>query len=108
MGFLSSKDENQQRGSLGCLLVTAVLAAYCLLVEENLAIRPAYGIIQYPERQFTVPYTDELRRELLQVMEHMQLDAELAQGPHPSHSNPRRCAVCGVRDACLERLDQRE
>jgi CRISPR-associated exonuclease Cas4 len=81
------------------------LAAYCLLVEENLNVRPHYGIIKYSDRQFAIDYTDELRAELLHVANEMRIAAHTPDGPHRSHNDLRRCTTCGVRDACNERLD---
>jgi CRISPR-associated exonuclease Cas4 len=81
------------------------LAAYCLLVEEDLDVRPTYGIIKYNDRQFAVDYTDELKAELLRVVDEMRAGARTPEGSHRSHNDPRRCATCGVREACDERLD---
>ncbi|MCL5998352.1 MAG: CRISPR-associated protein Cas4 [Chloroflexi bacterium] len=80
------------------------LAAYCLLVEENWAIRPVYGIIKYSDRQFAIDYTDDLKAELLRVVAEMRAGAREPAGPHRSHSDARRCTTCGVRAACDERL----
>lgn len=80
------------------------LAAYCMLVEETLGVRPAYGIIQYADRQFAIDYTPQLQAWLLQCLEAMQRDATLPHGPARSHQAPARCATCGVRAACDQRL----
>lgn len=81
------------------------LAVYCLLVEENLGQRPPYGVIQYADCNFRVDYTDELRARLLQTLDAMRRSSEFPSGPHRSHHSPRRCASCGVRETCEERLD---
>jgi len=80
------------------------LAAYCLLVEENLGVRPIHGIIKYAEKEFTIDYTLNLEQELLATLEEMRKCDELEDGPHRSHSETNRCLRCGVRDACNERL----
>ena len=80
------------------------LAAYCLLVEESLATRPAYGIIQYADRQFAIDYTPELREQLVQTLDELRRGARLTHGPARSHAQPAKCATCGVRDACDQRL----
>ncbi len=80
------------------------LAAYCLLVEETQGVRPAYGIIQYADRQFAVHYTPRLRAWLLECLEAMRRDAALPQGPTRNHEAPARCATCSVRAACDQRL----
>jgi len=79
------------------------LAAYCLLVEETTGRRPAYGIIKYADKMFSVENTDRLRSTLLDLLDEMR-QAVSAGGAHRSHSDPRRCAGCGYRHACDERL----
>lgn len=79
------------------------LAAYCLLVEQNFGVRPAYGIIQYRDRAFAVDYSDELEDELLDVLAEMREDmfeGELDR----DHNDWGRCARCGVRSHCYQRL----
>ena len=79
------------------------LAAYCLLVEETHGRRPPYGIIQYADETFSIEHTDQLRSSLLDVLDEMRLAAS-ANEAHRSHADPRRCAGCGYRHACDERL----
>ena len=80
------------------------LAAYCLLVEENLGVRPRHGIIQYADRQFAVDYTPELETALLAALADIRRGAAEPAGPPRSHASPARCASCGVREACDQRL----
>ena len=80
------------------------LAAYCLLVEVNYAVRPPYGILQYQDRAFAIEYSAELEDDLLDLLDDMRATAGDAD-VLPSHDQPRRCARCGVRDACDYRLD---
>ena len=79
------------------------LAAYCLLVEETTGRLPAYGIIKYADKTFSVENTDPLRSTLLDALDDMRR-AMSAGGAQRSHSDPRRCANCGYRQACDERL----
>jgi len=79
------------------------LAAYCLLVEETQGRTPPYGIIRYADETFSVAHTDRLRSSLLDVLDDMRLAAK-AGAAHRSHADPRRCAGCGYRHACDERL----
>lgn len=81
------------------------LAAYCLLVAENLGQRPPYGIIQYAGRQFAVEYTPELERRLALALEDMRRAAGSPAGARRNHDWAPRCSGCGVREACDERLD---
>lgn len=79
------------------------LAAYCLLIEETYPQKPKYGIVKYADRMFAVDYTDALRSELLNVIGAMRDD--LARGAaERSHDEAARCAHCGYRHACPERL----
>jgi len=79
------------------------LAAYCLLVEETYRQKPKYGIVKYADRMFAVDYTDALRTELLDVIDAMR--ADLTRGAaERSHDEAARCAHCGYRHACPERL----
>jgi CRISPR-associated exonuclease Cas4 len=82
------------------------LATYCLLVEETFGSRPRYGIIQYADKQFAIDYTPELERELLRVIKTMRANLTQQQA-HRNHADARRCAACGVRDACDERMSGR-
>jgi CRISPR-associated exonuclease Cas4 len=79
------------------------LAAYCLLVEENYGVRPAYGIIQYKDRAFSVDYTAELEDDLLDLLAEMREDM-FAADVDRDHSDWARCSRCGVRNQCSQRL----
>lgn len=80
------------------------LAAYCFLVETNYGVRPPYGIIQYKDRAFAVDYTADLEADLLDVLDEMRATRG-DPDPEPYHGDGRRCAACGVRDACDRRMD---
>jgi CRISPR-associated exonuclease Cas4 len=79
------------------------LAAYCLLVEETTGKRPAYGIVKYADKAFSIENTDGLRSALLDVLDEMR-NATRAGGASRSHDDARRCVGCGYRHACDERL----
>jgi CRISPR-associated exonuclease Cas4 len=79
------------------------LAAYCLLVEEAYGHRPDYGIIRYADKTFSVDNTDELQSMLLDVLDEMHNATEAGYADR-SHDEPQRCAPCGYRHACDERL----
>jgi CRISPR-associated exonuclease Cas4 len=79
------------------------LAAYCLLVEETHGRQPPYGIIRYADETLSIEHTDRLRSSLLDILDEMRLAANDDEA-HRSHSDPRRCAGCGYRHACNERL----
>jgi CRISPR-associated exonuclease Cas4 len=79
------------------------LAAYCLLVSDVYARRPTHGIVRYADRQFTIPYSEELEDDLLRVMDAMRFDAN-ASNVHRSHEQTGRCIACSFRYTCDEAL----
>jgi CRISPR-associated exonuclease Cas4 len=80
------------------------LAAYCLLVEDHYRIRPSYGLIRYSDRTFQVDFTGELEKEFLDLLSEMRKE-KISIAPHRSHDELMRCAGCGFRDECEERLN---
>lgn len=83
------------------------LAAYCMLVERVYGKRPARGIIRYRDRSFSVDYTHALEQELQNLLESIRLrDRQVKKGADVdrSHEEPARCARCGYRGICDQRL----
>ncbi len=81
------------------------LAAYCLLVERTHGVRPPYGLIHYRNRTFAVDYTPELEARLKALLDEIHR-LEQASTVHRSHEEPSRCAACGYRDICEEKLQK--
>src|SRR5689334_2720619 len=79
------------------------LAAYCLLVERTMGSRPPYGIIHYEDRDFAVDYTGDLENALLDILAEMRRDEHRVEVER-SHESAARCARCGFRNVCDERL----
>ena len=79
------------------------LASYCLLVEKTYGKRPPYGIIHYKDRDFAVDYTEELESKLLDLLVEMKNDTHKNDVPR-SHEQPARCARCGFRRVCDQKL----
>jgi len=79
------------------------LASYCLLVEKTMGFRPPYGIIHYENRDFAVDYTRELEMALLDILAEMRRDERHSE-VRRSHETPARCAKCGFRHVCDEKL----
>ncbi len=79
------------------------LASYCLLVEKTYGKRPPYGIIHYNNRDFAVDYTEELESKLLDILADMKRDNSRDDIPR-SHEQASRCARCGYRKICDQRL----
>ena len=79
------------------------LAAYCLLVEDQLGEPVPYGVVRYRDGEIRVEYTPELRDTLLELLDKMR-EARESEEVHRSHDEPPRCAACSYRDACDEAL----
>jgi CRISPR-associated exonuclease Cas4 len=79
------------------------LAAYCLLVERSYGKRPAYGILHYPNRTYRIEFTSELESTTLALLDEMHSN-ERRKELHRSHESPGRCAACGYRSVCEQRL----
>jgi CRISPR-associated exonuclease Cas4 len=79
------------------------LAAYCLLVASTTGKRPAYGILKYRNRTFSIDFTPELEAELLMLLEDIR-SKEKKTNVARSHAEPGRCRRCGFRSICTERL----
>jgi CRISPR-associated exonuclease Cas4 len=79
------------------------VAAYCRLIEAVYARRPPYGVLQYADQTFAVPYTRDLEEELRRTVASLQRD--LGRALDRSHHSPERCRACGSRDVCDQALD---
>lgn len=89
------------------------LAAYCLLVQHTLKKRPPYGILHYANRErsartrsgqtYRIDYSAQLEKATLDLLAEMHAQdsrKEIAR----SHESPSRCARCGYRSHCDQRL----
>jgi CRISPR-associated exonuclease Cas4 len=79
------------------------LAAYCLLVQRHYGKRPPYGILHYPNRTFAIDYTAQLEAALLELLDEMR-QKERVKELARSHEAPARCARCGFRSVCDQKL----
>ena len=75
------------------------LAVYCLLIEAETGVRPSRGIIRYRDRQFEVPFTEGLEKELLRTMDAMRAEDPQAVLP-PKCGRRGKCAHCGYAGIC--------
>lgn len=83
------------------------LVTYCHLIEENFHVRPTYGIIRYPQQEFKIRYTEALEQELVRIVGEMRVKRGW-ETVHRSHNRRGKCAACGFREVCSERLDQEQ
>lgn len=79
------------------------LGAYCLLVEKAFNRRPPYGLLRYRNRTFRIPFTDAFEAEILETLAEVRAHKEL-DAVDRSHDQPGRCARCGYRDRCDQRI----
>jgi len=79
------------------------LAAYCLLVEHTFGTRPPYGILHYMDRTYQIEFTPELEKSLRHLLAEMRAKEQLGELPR-SHTSGNRCAACGFRHLCDQRL----
>lgn len=75
------------------------LGAYCLLVEEQYGVAPAFGLLHYADATVQVPFTGELRSEVLAVAEAIRATVN-AKTVQRDHESVARCRACGYRHAC--------
>ncbi len=80
------------------------LAAYCLLVERSSGKRPPYGILHYRNRTFAIEYTPGLEAELRALLDEMHEAQQRRGEAHRSHEEPSRCARCGYKGVCEEKI----
>ncbi len=79
------------------------LAAYCLLVERVYGVRPPYGILRYRNRTLQIEYTPQLEADLREMMEEMRAQERKGE-PQRSHQDSARCARCGYREQCSQKI----
>jgi len=79
------------------------LAAYCYLVEKNYQRRPPYGILNYRNRKVAIDFTPRLEADLIDLLMEMR-DQEKRGEVDRSHDDPARCAKCGYRSLCDQKI----
>ena len=83
---------------------TLQLFAYCLLIEETSGVRPPYGLLRYPGREFRIPYDDEAEHAVRAVVAAIGGTKAARDEAHRSHEQSGRCGACGFRERCPESL----
>jgi CRISPR-associated exonuclease Cas4 len=79
------------------------LATYCLLVEDVHKVRPSHGLLHYADATLQIPYTDELRRKVLEIADAIRA-ARRAPDVHRDHNDAARCRGCGYAHGCGEEV----
>lgn len=81
------------------------LTAYLLILDDLYEPAPRYGLLRYANRAFEVPYTPELRDEVLVILDEMQeLDASGAANAPDGTPSPTLCRACAFRAVCDQAL----
>ncbi len=81
------------------------IAAYCVLVEEDLGESPPYGLIRYGDTEFDIEYDSDLKKLLLEKMNEMRKLME-TEKVHRNHDREGKCRNCSRREICSESLVQ--
>jgi CRISPR/Cas system-associated exonuclease Cas4 (RecB family) len=76
----------------------AQLFAYCLLVEELTGAAVRFGVIQYANREYRVPFGNRERSYIADLLTRIRQAKSLAEIGR-SHAHARRCLTCGFRSA---------
>lgn len=79
------------------------LAAYCVLVESTYGHRPPYGLLRYKNRTFKIKFTPDLEERVLEIIDVIRKQKNKVDTPR-SHNHSNRCARCGYRNTCDQRL----
>ena len=79
------------------------LGAYCLLAERHFGQRPDHGLLRYRNRTFKIPFSAALEDEVMETIQTIRNHKELDEICR-SHDQPNRCARCGFRERCDQRL----
>jgi len=79
------------------------LAAYCVLVEREFGERPPYGLLRYRNRTFQISFTTQLETEVLTLIDRIR-QYKGREEVSRSHHSKARCARCGYRNICDQRL----
>jgi CRISPR-associated exonuclease Cas4 len=80
------------------------LAAYCHLVQAQYNVRPTHGLLRYNNRTLAIDYTPELETQLMETLAEMRACSASGRADR-SHNAPRRCASCGFRKVCDQKLE---
>jgi len=79
------------------------LAAYCVLVKSTYRQRPPHGLLRYKNRTFKIKFTSDLEERVLEKIDVIRKQKNKEDAPR-SHNQLNRCARCGYRNICDQRL----
>jgi CRISPR-associated exonuclease Cas4 len=79
------------------------LAAYCLLIEQTLDIRPSHGVLHYPNRDLAIDYSPDLEQGIIALVREIHAQTQRKRIDRSHHSS-NRCYRCGYRAICDQSL----
>lgn len=79
------------------------LAAYCLLIDQTLGIRPPFGILHYSNQDIAIDYTRELEQSVIDLIREIRSQSR-RRGLDRSHQSANRCRGCGYNSVCDQAL----
>lgn len=78
------------------------LASYCLLLEEKYGQVIPFGVIAYGDgRQFKIPLTETLKKDILDTLDKMRLQLR-AVSVARDHTSAAKCKWCSFRKYCSQ------
>jgi CRISPR/Cas system-associated exonuclease Cas4 (RecB family) len=81
----------------------AQMGVYFLLVEEELRVRPAYGVIVCGDgTRHRVENTADLRALVLDLAGRIRAARATVTRPIPVNPRPGQCRPCGMREHCTQ------
>lgn len=78
----------------------AQLLAYCLLVEENFAKAPPYGLLKLRGREEKISYDRKAKEEIFKIITQIRKKDNFNR----SHQSYNRCQSCLVAEHCDQKL----
>ncbi len=75
------------------------LAAYFVILEDLYDQPPIYGVLRYANTDFTIQYTEALKRKVLRLLAEMERCDE-QHPPALTHQLPSKCRVCPFEPIC--------
>jgi CRISPR-associated exonuclease Cas4 len=81
------------------------LAAYFVILEDLYAQPPSYGLLRYANKDFTILYTDALKRKVVRRLAEMERCNE-HRPPALAQQLPSKCHVCPFQPVCPVGLRQ--
>ncbi len=83
------------------------LVTYLIILDDLYNEPPRYGLLRYADATFEVPYTADLRDEVLGLLAEMQaLDEDLGKTEEAPRGDPslQKCRACAFKEICNDAM----